>query len=107
MVRIFNIDGVFCGFTTSRLITYDDNGNTVQPCIIDKYYEGIEEYDRAKYSHSYNNRYQNHTTTYTEGLCVQDNFEGGEFEWLMYNCTDLGKLNYLIDDQWSQLDAEL
>ena len=46
MVRIFNIDGVFCGFTDFNLQTTDDNGNTIQPCIIDYYYEGINGYDR-------------------------------------------------------------
>ena len=111
MARIFNLDGVFCGYVSEVIRAYDSDDYYNDPldsstwtgeitqsvCTIDYYYEAVDGIDRSKYTHSLTNRYVNHTTGYAESLCVQDVFDADEgFDYLA-NCTALGATYYKTD----------
>ena len=119
MARIVNIDGIFCGYISDVVEVdagwyetgYDDYGDEYEewveniiiidePCEIDYYYEAFHDYNRTKYTHSMTNRYQNHTTGYTETLCVQTSFDSDATFDLLTNCTDVGKVSYRNDSLW-------
>ena len=112
MARIFNLDGVFCGYVSEVIRAYDEDSYyddefdsstwsgeiTQSVCTIDYYYEAIDGIDRSKYTHSLTNRYVNHTTGYAESLCVQDVFDDdGGFDYLA-NCTALGSTYHKSDE---------
>ena len=63
--------------------------------------------DRAKYAYTMKNRYANHTTGYTEYICVQTNLYDTNLDYdLLTNCTDLGMKWYHTDSEWASLTAD-